>query len=363
MLKKKTQQIIKAFGAWMLSLILCLGAAVPAYAAVTENTKGTIKVKGVESGIDVQLYQLMTVNIEDGTPKDPAYSWVKPQMEDWVLANYPQYEDTNEFNTTVPDDDLKEFYAKLADDIKDPGTAVSALPAVQTQTTAAVPGWETIQGMNPSNNGTCEFTNLPMGNYLVLTTNGTKVYQPAAVNLIPEWDEDEEDWVLKTPVEIADLKGKEPSIEKTVNDGKDKDDAAIGDEIPYEIKASIPTYPEGATNKIYNISDKLSDGLTFNPDTLKAFLNDVELTAGDDYVIATGSDLGNKTFKLVFNYDKLKARKGGEWEDSDRIRVTYTATLNDKAKVTTGNENEAHLEYSNDPYGTGTNDKEPGTKP
>ena len=39
------------------------------------------------------------------------------------------------------------------------------------------------------------------------------------------------------------------------------------------------------------------------------------------------------------------------------------ATLNDKAKVTTGNENEAHLEYSNNPYGDGTNDKEPGTKP
>ncbi len=350
MLKKKTQQIIKAFGVWMLSLILCLGAAVPAYAAVTENTKGSIRITGAEPNVIVQPYQLMTVNIEEGTPKDPAYSWVEPQMKDWVHANYPQYDDTNEFNNTVSASDLKAFYSKLAADIKNPAKEVSALPAVQSATV--------------DENGVCELTNLPMGNYLLLMSRGFKVYQPTVVNLIPAWDEDEEDWGL-APVEIdgEDLKGEEPSIEKTVNDGKDKDDAAIGDVIPYEIKATIPTYPEGATNKIYNISDTLSEGLTFNPGSLKAFLNDVELTAGDDYVIASGSELGNKTFKLVFNYDKLKARKGGEWEDSDRIRVTYTATLNDKAKVTTGNENEAHLEYSNNPYGDGTNDKEPGTKP
>ena len=113
-----------------------------------------------------------------------------------------------------------------------------------------------------------KFTDVAMGEYLLMAKGGVKIYQPTTVLLVPEYDEESNDWTLGDAVVGTEtkMKGEEPGIDKSVKDnGDDPADntVAVGDTVTFLLSADVPSYPEDATAKKFIISDKLGTGLEF----------------------------------------------------------------------------------------------------
>ena len=135
-----------------------------------------------------------------------------------------------------------------------------------------------------------------------------------------------------------------PSVEKKVKSGttyEEKNTASIGDIVEFQ---TIITAQAGAQN--YVLHDKMSAGLTFSG-TVSVTKEGQPLDVTTDYSldVSTPTAMADGcTFEIKFTQsfcDKLRA--------DDQIIVTYSATLNEKAKIKTDdNKNETWLKYGDD---------------
>ena len=372
------KQKLKALASLCLALALTLCLTLPAWAAggepegqrIASNATGSIEVSGVESGVTVNVYRLMTVNVNDTAhqPQMPVYSWVN-EVASWVRTYYSNYIGSGEDNSVqeafskAGTDDIAAFYDSLAAAIRG-GTEITGIDVAGSKNLG-------------ENETTCTIDNLPMGNYLVLIEGGMKIYRPSAVNLVPEWKPGEGDtgeWVVSKA--IVDLKSSELTITKTVTDTADKDSEErkyaqvdIGDTVTYTLVADVPEFPADAINDGYQISDNLPAGMTLNASTVKVFggnensqetviaVDKYELKSTDatrPEGVTVDKDTKNVDFSITFN-NIINIR-----ESYSKIKITYTATANENIKVvgdsegqytnTTGNQNTAYLDYNNNPY-------------
>ena len=142
---------------------------------------------------------------------------------------------------------------------------------------------------------------------------------------------------------ICNLTTTNPDV--TINDKNDvtfdkvdnKSDVQIGEDVNYTITGKVPD-TTGFTEYIYEITDTMTNGLTFNKDVA---------------VTVDGKDISGK-FDLTNNKNgftlTLKVMQMQDLVGKD-IKVTYTATVNENA-VAVISENLAQLKYSNDPTNT-----------
>lgn len=127
----------------------------------------------------------------------------------------------------------------------------------------------------------------------------------------------------------------------------DKDSVEIGETVTYTITGKVPD-TTGFETYTYEIADTMSNGLTFNKDSVVVKINDVLLSkpttgATDaDYTITYDVDGNANSFKVSIDVMKQSANVG------KAITVTYTAKVNENA-VATIEKNKATLTYSNDP--------------
>ena len=154
-------------------------------------------------------------------------------------------------------------------------------------------------------------------------------------------------------------KSDKPSSEKKVKDTNDTDgitsdwqdsaDYDIGDAVPFQLKGTVASNYDSYTVYKFAFHDKESEGLTFNKDSVKVYVDGTEITSG--YEVVTDTKDGD-TFDVTFkNLKDIKSVHAGSV-----ITVEYTSKLNDEAVLgSTGNINKMHLEYSNNP-----NDKQGG---
>lgn len=350
----KTKGKVSRVTAFIMTLLMAVSLLCATAFAFGPDETGAITVNGVEDNVTVSAYRLMDVKVnENGQPQEPVYTWID-EVADWVRENYPDYigaadasagtEDNSvqeAFSTAAEAGDIAEFYDKLAAAIK----------------TTAGPLNITAAGIC---NGSGTIENLSMGNYLILIENGRKVYRPSAVNLVPVWDTENNQWKMSDAT--VDVKSSEPSISKTVNAdtgsdsaGKKADNANIGDTVSFEIVADVPKFPANALAKNYAVSDILPEGLTLDEDSIEVYgvfgETGTPLTAGEGNAYTSGTQRpnsgGESSFTLTFAYDEISSY--------DKIRVTYSAVLNGDAVLgTSGNVNNACLDYSNNPYAAGS---------
>lgn len=349
---KRGKKLTK-FISFCLTLLLTMGMMSTAAFAVPKGIVkdiGTITVSGAENNLTVSAYKIMEVDFDYKTqqPNDPEYMWVDG-VADWVDKNFKKYIDTDQGNVVTEafskatTEEVAEFYDKLA---------------------AAIKGGKEITGLTPNTamtneTGSADINGLPMGNYLILIENGMNVYRPSAVNLVPEWKGEE--WVMTSPAEVK-LKSTPPYIKKDIienDEPVDSNGKGIGDTVDFRLVSRVPVYPTNAIAKGYEISDKLSKGLTLKADTIKIYgtaLNEegkltgdlVELTSGTHYTLTTENaerptgDDKSVTFNIEFKYDQIK--------DYDGIVVKYSAEINKDVKITDGENNNAFLDYNNNPY-------------
>lgn len=147
-----------------------------------------------------------------------------------------------------------------------------------------------------------------------------------------------------------------PGFEKKLKDTNDTEgtttgwqdvaDHDIGDEIPFKLEGTVPDDYAEYSKYYFAFHDKEEQGLTFNENSVKVYLDNNEITTGFEVKTSDFAQGEDCTFEVIFN--DLKQISGVH--AGSVIRVEYTATLNEKAVIGgNGNLNKAQLEYSNNP--------------
>ena len=174
-------------------------------------------------------------------------------------------------------------------------------------------------------------------------------------------------------------KANKPTFEKKVkdvndstgdkSDWQDSADYDVNDEVPFQLTATLPTNEaDFAAYKTYKLvfHDQQSAGLTFNKDSVVVKYGDQTLGT-DSYTLETPAT-DNDTFDITITDAKTVKDADGSAitvATGGKFTVEYTSTLNENAVIgSTGNPNEASLEFSNNPNvgGEGNTGKTPTDK-
>lgn len=149
---------------------------------------------------------------------------------------------------------------------------------------------------------------------------------------------------VKSDVPSSEKKVKDinDSTETKTTDWQDAADWDIGDEVPFKIEGTLPSNYDEYKTYTLKFHDKEQEGLTFKPDTVKVFIDDVEIKTGFQVVEKPGD---GDTFDVVFENLKTTSAK-----KNSVIRVEYKSVLNENANLgKPGNKNTMYMEFSNNP--------------
>lgn len=132
-----------------------------------------------------------------------------------------------------------------------------------------------------------------------------------------------------------------PTLEKEIAEGTYVvpenaygNDVEIGDTVSFELTTTIPDYSDAYNNLTFQITDALSEGLTFVDDSFE--LNGAALPTG------VTASVDGQTATISFTETYIKANGNAT------ITITYDATVNENATVNfDANTNEAYITYTN----------------
>lgn len=139
-------------------------------------------------------------------------------------------------------------------------------------------------------------------------------------------------------------------------------DYEVGEEVPYELIATLPTNTSAYDTYKVVFNDVL-DTVLENPKDFVVTINGQEIDSSK-YTISYTST-GTFTITIDDIFDAVGATTPAQKEalDGKDIVVTYTATLTDDAVPGTGYENTVTLTYSNDPNDSGSTSTKTGLTP
>ena len=196
----------------------------------------------------------------------------------------------------------------------------------------------------PSAAGKTEITGLAAGYYLVKDTAGSLKDQNASYTAYILQVVGDATTPVKSDVPSSEKKVKDinDSTDTETTDWQDAADWDIGDEVPFKIEGTLPSNYDKYKTYTLKFHDKEEEGLTFKRDTVKVFIDDVEIKTGFEVVVNPGD---GDTFDVVF--ENLKTTSA---ENGSKVRVEYKSVLNGKAKLgKPGNKNTMYMEFSNNP--------------
>lgn len=153
----------------------------------------------------------------------------------------------------------------------------------------------------------------------------------------------------------VDLKSEYPTVDKKVENDKDNVSAEIGKKLTFTLKSTVPDVSE-YTKYRFAFKDELSKGLTFG-EFVSVKINNLDVST-TDYVTESGqpNPEGKTALSVIFG-----AEDGGDRDAKtlftdkagQEIVVTYTAYINADAVVGQAIPNNAKVEYSTNPDGSG----------
>lgn len=161
--------------------------------------------------------------------------------------------------------------------------------------------------------------------------------------------------VVKDVLDFTPKVGVPEVTKKITETGKQDGRYFVGQPIGYTIESTLPDNYADFKGYVYNFTDTMVEGLTYNNDLVIKH-GDVDVTSA--FTVTTTS-VTNGKFSLKATCADLK--KGVPSADKDsKFTLTYSATLNEKAIIgDLGNLNEIVLTFSNDPntsFDTSTSD-------
>lgn len=254
---------------------------------------------------------------------------------------------------------------------------------------------------------TGENNNVPQGLYLITETTNLddstdRAVTGAAVNSAPMivsttytlTDSANISTTINNGVGSIDLKATSPTITKEVTNGNGNDEASkkanpdfsIGDEVDYQLTATIPSYTgydidttgkDSGKARVLKIYDDAEPGLTIES-VESVYVDGNKLTENTDYTakieagkLSTNDSYNGGTLTTIdlANYVNMRAgttsANNHTVASGGKITVKVKATLNSKANVSdaktqTPNKNETILGYSHIPNDVTDEHKQPG---
>ena len=297
------KKAMKKLMAALLAVAMVCAMAIPAFAADGVARTGSITINGAIDGQNYKIYRIL--NLE-------------------ANADFTAYKYTiNEGWANFVNEHLDVFTVKNGIVTS---TAISNTPEVQALANAAgkyaKDNGLTVAGTATADNPTV--SNLPLGYYLVVPEPGVVTNSLCSLG------------TTNPNVTINEKNGK-PTITKQVEHAAGSpasaNDATVGDTVKFVVTINaIDGKPEN-----YVMHDKMEAGLTFDASSVTVKRGEAILEKGTDYELITSPTDGD-TFDIKFKENVVKT--------NDVFTVTYSATLNEKAKVgTDGNKNETVLTY------------------
>ncbi|MBQ3090468.1 MAG: SpaH/EbpB family LPXTG-anchored major pilin [Oscillospiraceae bacterium] len=289
---------MKRIASLLLALVMVLGLATTAFAA---DTTGSITVENPLADQSYTAYKIFdvtydgdnysyTIDADNNSWFETVQAYAKGENSGMTLT---QINGTSIYNVTT----TSNFSA---------GAFSSALNAAKAGKTGDA---LTVSG------GKATVTGLELGYYFVTSTSG------ALCNL------------TTTDHEVTIRDKNDMPFEKTADDVS----VEVGQTVNYKIEGKVPD-TTGFSSYTYKVTDTMSEGLTFKKD-VKVTINGTTVECNPVY-----TDNG---FELTVPVTEHQNKVG------TAILITYSATVNDKA-VTVISQNEAVLEYTNNPDGSTT---------
>ncbi|WP_289108312.1 SpaH/EbpB family LPXTG-anchored major pilin [uncultured Dubosiella sp.] len=300
---KSLKKLLSIFAAFMM--VVGLTAANVKAADGDTPSNGSITIENPREGQTYTAYKIFSTTY---TSDKSSYAYTISSDDAWYndVQEYSAKENSGLVLTATTNS--KEFKITIDDKTFNPSKFSAFLKTKLTGKT----GTQLIA----QTNGTVKAENLPLGYYFVSSTTGSLCN-------------------LTTTDPSADIQDKnDVPFEKNLDEGQ-TENVAIGDTVNYVITANIPV-TDGFENYTYNVSDSMSDGLTFNFDSIEVFVGGTKIITG-----YSSQKVGNG-FKLTFDMKSLQQYK------LQTLTIKYNATVNEKA-VADVETNKASLEYTNDP--------------
>ena len=324
---------IKRSIALVLAMILTLAMSVTVFAApnADQNTFSLTLNKAVK-GHTYEAYQILSGDLS----ADKA-----------TLSNIKWGEGIKAEGQTALGGDAAGYAKKLAD-MGNNSKELKAQAQIIGANLASASGSVTVTDPDAKN----VISNLKPGYYLIKDQDNSLQGQESYTEFILHVTDDVE----------ANVKADVPSVEKKVKDTndttgdttgwQDSADYDIGDDVPFQLTATLANNIESYKAYSLEFDDTLSKGLDYNNDAVIK-LGEKDVT---DY-FTPSYDATAKT--LTFTCDNILAFGA---KNSDKIVVEYTAKLNENAVIgAAGNPNTVYLDFSNNPNNGGEGDR--GTTP
>ena len=308
------KKAMKKLMAALLAVAMVCAMAIPAFADKGNNkdNTGSITIGNAAKDETYKIYKMFDLNSFDTGANDGAGTYSYTVVTDWedffkTGAAGSSYIKLENGHPTWVGGGTAEDYKQFAKDALDYANK-KGITATKTATATS---------------DTVEFSGLDLGYYLVDTSLGVLCGLDTT----------------KPNVTINE-KNEAPTIDKTVetspNNWAASNTAKIGDTVNYKVTITVQT-----ANNRYVLHDTMSEGLTFNKDSVKVTVGTDAVAASNYEVVTTGID--KETFNVKFKDEYIATLAAGT-----KIEVTYSAVVNEKAKVDSDeNKNEAHLVYGN----------------
>lgn len=307
----------------MKKILAVLASFVMVLAMGTTTLAANITIKGGANGSQYAAYKLL--NVTDGGEGKYAYTL---------------------------NDKYKEAIQKVTGktEERDIVNYISELTAEETRTFADAMYAEIKDAVPEAVTDTDKFENIEQGYYLIAEKQTGDAQDTYSLVML--------DTAGKEDVEVTTKEDK-PKLEKKVkekndstgaeSDWQDGADYDIGDSVPFQLTGTVEKNYDNYNTYYYAFHDTMSEGLTFEKDSVKVMVDGTVIDSG--YEVVTEGLANGETFEVRFaNLKKISNVKA-----ESKITVAYSAILNSNAIIgAEGNPNKAKLEYSNNPYGDGT---------
>lgn len=318
----------------LIAALMMFALALPAFAEGSDQTgvaNPTYTITAPNNGHTYEIYQIFTGTLHEETEGETTKQ---------VLSNvkWGQNGKLNDSTITVGD--------AVPDDV---------LSALKVATGNNAEKLRVIKNyVNLNSNPVATITNgepytAEAGYYLIKDKNGSQQGENEAYTTYIVTVVGDVTITPKTGVPTSEKKVKDNDA--ATNDWQDSADYSIGDEVPFQLKATLPDNYDDYTSYKLVFHDKQSKGLTFLSETVAVKVDNTPLDADKYQVKTAGLDEG-ETFAVEIS--NLKTAAPSATKESI-VTVEYKSVLNEKAAIgATGNPNEMYLEYSNNPNGEGT---------
>lgn len=368
----------KRAAAMLLAVVLSLCLAVTAFAEGTAEAKGSLTVTGPGlTGKKVTAVRMFTANANTNaeTSKDndfDSYTLEDAWLEFFKLdPRYTAVKNAGNITSVSPSDqEVKDAVvayveslrasekdlAKLADDAQ---TYYRNNASTFTTTMKK----ESEPATDVAGTPTATIVDLQSGYYLVFPEMGS------TGNPLPSGGEKRgtDAMLVNVPKNGAKteavIKSTYPTVEKKVKNSTDEEfkpngTAQVGEKVTFQLTAEVPDMSD-YTKYTFKFVDTMTKGLDFVDGSVKVTIADKNIDAGNN-TYKVNFDTAQKVLTVTFdNLKKVNKEENTPVATGDKIVVTYEAYINKDASHTDPATNKVHLEYSNNPDGSGKGESTP----